>query len=536
MKNIYINGNIITMNEKQMFANAVCLENDKIIAVGTNEEVLSLKETDDKIIDLQNKTMLPGFIDPHSHFVGAANSLWQCDLSFCENFDDIVKALQDFIKSKNLSKDAWVVGCNYDQNFLEEGVHPDRYVLDRASNTNPIMIVHASSHMGVANSKALEIQKIDENTKDTSDGKYGRVKGTNIPNGYMEENVFITFQTNVPMLPMEKLLQNIVEIQNYYASYGITTVQDGMVGMPLFQILKYAATSNLLKLDVVGFPDIITAADLFDKEPQFANKYYNHFKLGGYKIFLDGSPQGKTAWMSTPYEGEKEYSGYPIQSDENLYKYISIALDKNQQLLAHCNGDAAAEQYISQFEKAIAEKGLKDSHRAVMVHAQLVRKDQLQRMKKIGMMPSFFIVHTYYWGDIHLKNFGKSRGSQISPAKDALDLGLKMTFHQDTPVVPPDMLRTVDSAVNRISKKGTVIGENQRIDVLSALKAVTINGAYQYFEENEKGSIEVGKKADLVILDKNPLEVEKTEIADIKVLQTIKDGKTIYKLGETANE
>ena len=203
-------------------------------------------------------------------------------------------------------------------------------------------------------------------------------------------------------------------------------------------------------------------------------------------------------------------------------------MDKKQQLLAHCNGDAAAEQYIAQFEKELEIREDKDCYRAVMVHAQLVRKDQLERMKKIGMMPSFFVAHTYYWGDIHIKNFGKVRGSQISPAKTALDYGMKFTFHQDTPVVPPDMMRTVSCAVNRVSRSGQVIGENQRIPVTEALKAITSYAAYQYHEEAEKGTIAVGKYADFVVLDKNPLEIDREDLADIKVLMTLKENEVIY--------
>lgn len=204
--------------------------------------------------------------------------------------------------------------------------------------------------------------------------------------------------------------------------------------------------------------------------------------------------------------------------------------------MAHCNGDAAAEQYIRQFEKALSKRTDKDLHRAVMVHAQLVRKDQLQRMAAIGMIPSFFVAHTYYWGDIHLQNFGEKRGSQISPVKDAIDYGMKYTFHQDTPVIPPDMMRTISSAVNRISRGGRAIGENQKISVLDALKAVTIYAAYQYFEEHEKGSIECGKYADFVVLEKNPLEIPKEGLAEIKVWMTIKENEVIYRSGEENHE
>lgn len=536
MRTFYYNGTIITMKESALYAESVCVEDGRIRSVGDQKDVMVEMTVADQVVDLKGKTMLPGFVDAHSHFVGAANAMTQCDLSFCTNFAQIIEAMRNFAEKRKLPEDAWIVGCNYDQNFLEERRHPDRFVLDEISDTNPVALIHASSHMGVANSIGLKLQNIDEDTKDCPGGRYGRVGDTRVLDGYMEEKAFMAFQSGLPMPSMEELLQLISEAQNLYASYGVTTVQDGMVAKPLFQLLKYASESGLLKLDVVGYVDIMTAADLMEEEPAYANRYFGHLKMGGYKIFLDGSPQGKTAWMTKPYEGEETYCGYPIHADEKLKEYIETALNRKQQLLAHCNGDAAAGQYIAQFEKALAEREEKDLYRAVMVHAQLVRKDQLKAMAAIGMMPSFFVAHTYYWGDIHLKNFGSKRGSQISPVKDAVDYGMRYTFHQDTPVVPPDMMRTVWSAVNRRSKTGKIIGENQKISVLDALKAITVHGAYQYFEEKEKGSIECDKRADFVILDRNPLEAPEEELADIRVLMTIKDNQVIYTNGEISHE
>lgn len=529
MKSFYTNGTILTMEDSALYAEAVCVENGRIKAVGTAEEVLRLRKETDEVIDLNGKVMLPGFIDAHSHFVGAANAMTQCDLSLCKDFNEMIEQMRDFKEKRKLSKNTWIIGCNYDQNFLAEGRHPDKTVLDKISSTNPVLFIHASSHMGVTNSRGLELQGITEATEDCPGGRYGRISGTKEPDGYMEEKAFLEFQTKLPMTSTEELLHLIGEAQNMYASYGVTTVQDGMMGKSLFQLLKYVSNEGLLKLDVVGYADVMTASDLPDTEPEYAGQYKNHFKIGGFKVFLDGSPQGKTAWMTAPYEGDAAYCGYPIHSDEQLREYIALSLDKKQQLLAHCNGDAAAEQYIAQFEKELEVRENKDCHRAVMVHAQLVRKDQLERMKKIGMMPSFFVAHTYYWGDIHIKNFGEVRGSQISPAKTALDYGMKFTFHQDTPVVPPDMMRTVSCAVNRVSRSGQVIGENQRIPVMEALKAITSYAAYQYHEETEKGTIAVEKYADFVVLDKNPLETDREELADIKVLMTLKENEVIYR-------
>lgn len=529
MKTFYINGTILAMEEKNLYAEAVCVENGRITAVGSREEILSFRTEEDEIVDLKGAVMLPGFIDGHSHFVGAANSMTQCELSGCKDFADIVNTMKAFKEKRHISEDAWIVGCNYDHNFLAEERHPDRYVLDKISPTNPVLLIHASSHMGVTNSKGLELQGIDEHTEDRPDGKYGRIPGTRTPDGYMEEKAFLEFQAGLPMTSVEELMKLMGEAQNLYASYGITTVQDGMVGRPLFQLLKAASKMGILKLDIVGYLDIMTAADLIEEEPEYAGTYQDHLKIGGYKIFLDGSPQGKTAWMLEPYEGEGEYRGYPIHSDEKLQEYIALALDKKQQLLAHCNGDAAAEQYVSQFEKELKKREDRDVFRAVMVHAQLVKKDQLKRMADIGMMPSFFIAHTYYWGDIHMKNFGPIRGGHISPAGDAVDYGMKFTFHQDTPVVPPDMMRTVSCAVNRVSKTGQSIGADEKISILEALKAITVYGAYQYHEEAEKGTIAPGKIADFVILDRDPLKTDKDQLAEIQVLQTIKENQVVFR-------
>ena len=223
--------------------------------------------------------------------------------------------------------------------------------------------------------------------------------------------------------------------------------------------------------------------------------------------------------MTKPYEGEESYRGNPTKTNEEVENAVHKAVEEERQLLAHCNGDAAAEQYIQACQKQPIEKLKKI--RPVMIHAQTVRKDQLEEMKKIGMIPSFFIAHVYYWGDIHLKNLGEDRASSISPAKSAEELGLIYTFHQDSPVLPPNMLETIWCAVNRTTKNGVLLGKEEQISVYEALNAVTISAAYSYFEEEEKGSIRKGKKADFVLLDKNPLKVPKEEIKNIKVIEVI---------------
>lgn len=530
MKKIYYHGTIHTMEDANPCAEALCIEDGIILKVGTKEEVFALCTPEDEVIDLQGKTMFPGFIDGHSHFIGVANSLAQCDLSNAKSFADIVQTMKNFLKENDIQPGEWVCGIAYDHNFLVEKKHPDKHLLDQISTSNPIIISHISSHMGSVNTLALKEMNINASTKDPHGGKFYREEGSLEPNGHMEENAFFQSQSMVPMIRMETMMKLICKAQQIYASYGITTVQDGMVAKPLFQLLQYAAAQKLLQLDVIGYIDLNQWRCLTKENKAYVNQYVDHFKIGGYKIFLDGSPQGRTAWMSTPYLGaEKAYYGYPVLEDQKLYELIQEALEDHLQLLAHCNGDAAAEQYITQFEAVHAKHPELPTKRPVMIHAQLVRRDQLERMPALEMNPSFFIAHTYFWGDIHIENFGEARASLISPAKDAQELGLHYTFHQDSPVLPPDMMRTIWCAVNRETRSGASIGKQEGISAHDAMKAITVHGAYQYFEEDRKGTIKEGKLADLVILDNDPLTCDPKMLCDINILETIKEGKTIFK-------
>ncbi|MEG2389226.1 MAG: amidohydrolase family protein, partial [Clostridia bacterium] len=201
----------------------------------------------------------------------------------------------------------------------------------------------------------------------------------------------------------------------------------------------------------------------------------------------------------------------------------------NIQILAHCNGDAAAAQYLNAVGQVAAENPHMKDLKPVMIHAQLLGRDQLAQMAALGMIPSFFVAHILHWGDIHEKNFGFDRAQFISPARSALDAGVTFTFHQDAPVIEPDMLETVSCAVNRRTKSGVLLGETERISPLEALRAVTINAAYQYGEEDRKGSIKPGKNADFVILSGNPLTVPPEEIGEINLLETIKNGNSVYR-------
>lgn len=549
-RTIYFNGNILTMDSRKASANAVVVQDGRIVSTKAAAAVSVMEGCDaphdstrfsdlkgsdggqtaganasTRFVDLKGATMLPAFLDPHSHFSGYAMAQLQVPLEETVSFEEIIEKIKVFITAQHIPAGTWVIGKGYDHNQLAEHAHPAAAVLDQAAPDNPVMIQHQSGHMGVFNTAALRLLGVTAQTPSPSGGRIAVENGT--PTGYMEENAFIEYQQKVPMPSAKDLMDAYVSVQNKYASYGITTVQEGMLVSQLVPLFQMLTQNDLLKLDVTGYADARDAAALLSVLADHRRIYKNHFKLGGLKIFLDGSPQGRTAWMRRPYRDSPDYCGYNTLTDEQVTDFVRLAARENLQLLAHCNGDAAAAQYLRACRQVEAEGLSLKKIRPVLVHGQLLGPDQLPEVKRLGIIPSFFAAHVYHWGDIHIQNFGMKRASHISPAAAALANGVPFTFHQDTPVIEPDMLETIWCSVNRLTKSGVRL-DAEAIPVIEALKAVTINAAYQYFEENEKGSIAPGKRADFVILDKNPLTVPAMELKDIKVLQTIKDGEIIY--------
>lgn len=527
MKDIlYYGGPILTMAEP-LYAEALLVRRSKIVFCGDLKTAESMAEEGAERVDLKGRTLMPAFIDAHSHLSHVADAMNYANLSGCQSVEEIGERLRQWAEENSLEAGKWIIGSGYDHNDLPGGCHPTAKQLDALVGDHPVLITHSSGHMGVANTLGLRELSISCNASDPPGGRIGRDEEGNLT-GYLEENALIQRTRQIPKPTQQQRLDNLKKAQQVYLRNGITTCQDGKVGQADFEFLANAAKSGLLEMDVVAYADLKNNEELLDQYAQYRT-YQRNLRLGGYKIFLDGSPQGRTAWMTKPYLGGKEgYKGYSIYTDQAVEEFCATALRRGVQLLAHCNGDAASQQFIDAYEKALGACRQKESIRPVMVHAQTVRPDQLERMAALQMIASFFVAHTYYWGDVHRKNFGDERAMAISPTHTALEKGVLFTFHQDAPVVPPDMWHTVWCAVCRQSKGGVIMGEGERIPVLEALKAVTINGAYQYFEEKTKGSLEEGKWADLMIVDQDPLKVDPMELKDIKVLSTIKEGFTLW--------
>ena len=539
---IYLNGTVITVDEKTPFAEAIATKEGLIIAVGTSQEMSEFNGPLTSVVDLNNKTIVPGFIDAHSHFVGVgaqaivANLLPAPD-GPVNTIAALQESLRDFIKTSPMVKNYNVViGFNYDDSQLKEKRHPNRHDLDAVSTDYPIVVMHQSGHLGAYNSKALSLMGITAATPDPAGGIIEREADGKTPSGVMQENAhFMIFFKLLPEFTEEDLITLYKAAQQSYVSNGFTTVQDGKTDQATLSVLPLMATNVGFDIDIISYADIATLDDnpILHSE-LMSQEYTNGFRIGGVKLTFDGSPQGKTAWFTEPYftppNGQlASYSGYPAFTDEEALKWLSLAYKNKWQVLVHTNGDAAVDQLIRLVETIQKTEDLGD-HRTVMIHGQFTRKDQVAKLKALGILPSLYPMHTFYWGDWHRDSVaGPTRAENISPTGWMIKEGMPFTIHSDAPVTFPNSMRILDSAVNRVTRTAKVLGKEHKLSPLNALKAITLWAAYQNFEETIKGSIEVGKQADFVVLDQNPLSIDPLEIKYIKILQTINNGKTIFR-------
>jgi hypothetical protein len=529
---VYVNGEVLTMNATNDIAQAVAAKGDAIHAVGNNSDIRALAGPNTKVVDLAGKTLLPGFIDAHGHFPESGiNTLYKVDVTSppvgtTKSIANLIQRLQE--KAQKTPKSEWVQGFGYDDTLLTEKRHPTRDDLDQASTAHPIVLIHVSFHFVVANSLALQLAQITEETPNPPGGVIRRYSGTAKPNGVLEERALFQVLGKVPPLSPTQSQEAIVAAAQEYAHKGVTTAQVGFAGGFFADRLDgfiAAAKQGALPIRVVVWPGFQPTEKAIPDSPML--------KVGAVKLLADGSIQGYTGYLSKPYAvpppgGKKEYTGYPTMSCEELVTQVKQLHQSGHQIAIHGNGDAAIDNILYAYREAQKAFPRQDS-RHIIVHAQMAREDQLDAMKELGIIPSFFVLHTYYWGDRHRDIFlGRERAYRISPTKSARKRDLRFTIHTDTPVVPMDPLLLVWSAVNRLSIGGDTIGAEQRITPMEALRAVTIDAAWQHFDENRLGSIEPGKLADLVILSENPLSAPQ-RIKDIQVLETIVGGKTVYK-------
>ena len=336
MEKLYYNGDIITMRKENDAPEAVLVSKGRIAFVGDLKEAKQRCTAETELVDLQGKTLMPSFIDAHGHITMLAQYTAFANLGKCTDFQQLEETLLAYQKEKDI-QDGVMIAYGYDHNFLAEQKHPTKAVLDRVSAEIPICILHTSGHMCVANSALLEACGITEDTPDPEGGKFGREENGE-PNGYIEEVPAMTkvlrFMFSRAAADFEKQMELA---QNTYLKYGITTVQDGAVNPSAFQKLAAVAEAGGFCLDVIAYLMADEANQTVEAYPAYENQYCGRLKIGGEKIILDGSPQGRSAWLSKPYEGEETYCGYPACTDGQVKQWVENSIKAKRQLLAHCN-------------------------------------------------------------------------------------------------------------------------------------------------------------------------------------------------------
>ena len=536
---IYVGGDIITANDAQPTAEALAIKDGQILAVGSMADIEAAhKGADTRIIDLAGRTLLPGFIDAHSHYINALSVANQAKVYAPpagpgKDVESIVAALKQFADERNIPKGELIIGYGYDDNVMPSGRLLNRDDLDKAFPDNPVRVDHVSMHGVVLNSLALKKYGISAATKTPPGGVIVRKPGTDEPYGLIMETAFLPVMEMVePMTPEQEIAWTKAG-QMLYAEAGVTTAHEGATSLAPLQTMKRASDAGANIIDIIAYPFITEVDNILKEFPLSAwGKYDQRLKIGGVKVTIDGSPQGKTAVFTTPYlnggpGGEANWTGELTFSQDMVNQMVKKVYDLQVPLNLHANGDGAIDAFLKAHEFAAADDLTKDRH-VTMIHAQFTRKDQIPKYVEYKIRPSFYTLHTYYFAEAHIANRGKEQAMYVSPMRDAIDAGLHPTNHTDFVVAPLDQMFMLWSAVNRISRAGAEIGADQRLTPIEGLKAMTIWAAEQYGEQASKGSLEPGKLADLVILDQNPLRVEPMAIKDIKVLETIKDGKTIY--------
>lgn len=541
---IFFGGQIITMDESFPLAEAVATKWDRIAAVGSNQEILNLAGEKTERIDLAGKTLLPGFIEPHNHFsVAGIYSLLYVNLQSpplgpVTKIKDLIEVMRE--KASRAAKRDWICGRGYDDTLMSEQRHPTREDLDEVSENNPVLIIHTSGHISVANSKALEIAGINRDTPQPPGGVIRMDPKTNQPNGVLEEMpAQMLVNRCIPPLTMEQRLEGLAAAAQQYLRVGVTSSFDAGVVFPggdRTEIVAYQRSIHRGTLPIritmmIGIDFLLSCGG--DGPAFLTNFGDSRIRIGPAKIIVDGSIQGYTGWLTkpyhTPFKGDAGYLGYPVTSRKQLNLMVSKAHREGIQVAAHGNGDAAIDAILDAYRLAQKEFKRPDARHRIE-HCQMAREDQLDAMVELGVSPSFFVSHTYYWGDRHKSIFiGTERARRISPLSSARKREIRFSIHSDCPVTPVSPLFCVFAAVNRVTRNGEILGPEYRLTVEEALRAVTIDAAWQNFEEEIKGSIRPGKLADFVILRENPLLIDPLKIKEIKITETVVGGKTVYK-------
>ncbi|MCB1020229.1 MAG: amidohydrolase [Acidobacteria bacterium] len=517
------NANVYTVDENQPKAEAVAIAGDRFFAVGSNDEVLALATSATRKMDLAGATVVPGFIDAHTHpvYSGIRHLRWvDCDL---RSIDAIQKAIR--AKAAQTPPGEWVVGFKYDDTKTVERRKLTVRDLDEAAPNHPVFIQHRGGHTAYVNSKAYAAAGINQATPDPSGGRFERDADGKL-NGGLAETANEPFWQRIPTgYTREERRAGAKLISQMMVRSGVTSATDaeaipddlrayqdardaGELGLRVYCFLVYAALDEMIAAGVrTGLGD-------------------NHVRVGAVKLVCDGSISERTARLSDPYVGRPDDYGILVTEPDALYEQARKAHLADWQIGTHANGDVAVDITLSVYERLQSERPRRDP-RFRLEHCTVVNPQLIERMRKLGAIPNPFSTYVYYHGE-KMRHYGEERLERMFAVRSFLDAGIRVTQTSDYPPGPFEPMMALQSSVTRTDITGKTWGPSQRVSVSEALRVGTINGAYASYEEHIKGSIEAGKLADLVVLGRDPHAVDPSEIIRIPIERTMIGGRWAF--------
>jgi predicted amidohydrolase YtcJ len=512
------------MNSDYPSASAMAISGNRIVAIGSESEVRAVIGEYSKYHDLNGKTIVPGFFESHDHLYmsSGTNSVTDVSPFTTPTLSGALKKIQQ----TQPNEEGWVIAFGADQELYKEQRGPTRDLLDKLFPNTPVLVFHLSGHGGFANSEALRLAGVDESTPNPTGGFYEK-DATGQLTGYLSGQPALFTVKGYPNPSPDTARSAALQ----RAAKGVTTASEfGIMNAFVLEGLQQATSSPDFPVRVVG-GYFSTAPDFEEIVPRLANYENSLLKIPFIKTWTDGSLQGGTGYLSEGYHAEGMGGGGAQGSQEFFNEQVLRIYQLGYWPAIHANGDAALDIALNAVE--YAQQAMDDKPeldvRPQIIHAQYTREDQISRMAELGVYPTFFTTHVYYWGDLHYeKVLGPVRAQRLSAMADGFRYGIKPSMHNDPPVTPVDPLFNMWIAIKRTSQTGRVLGGDQAISPHQALEAYTINAAYQFGMEQDAGSLEVGKFADFVVLDSNPLKIGPDKIRYIRVLTTVRGGTITF--------
>jgi hypothetical protein len=527
---VFINGPVITVDKKDQICEAVAVAGNRIIGVGTSQEIKALAGPETRILDLKGRNLLPGFVDAHCHagIYGVVQLQVLCTPKHIKSIEEMKQQIA--LRAASTPPGEWIIGRGYNHLQLKEKRHPTRWDFDEVAPNHKVFITRTCGHIAVANSLVLSEFGI---TKDTLDPEGGRIErdGHGEPNGVLYEQAML--QIRMKTLPCANDLEKGMRLMNRdFLSLGITSVHDasgmnpeevrtfqkgvkeGWIQVRLYLMFRSSEPSNRL-------------GEIYLQSGLLTGLGNEKLRLGPYKLMLDGAGSGGSAAMRDPYPHNPTHYGILYMSQDELNKKVLKAHETGYQVAIHAIGDKAIEMALISFENALKQHP-RLNHRHRIEHCGFLDESLANKIRELGIVPVLGVSFLYELGDTYIDVYGQDRLNSIYPLNCLLGKGIKTPLSSDAPVIEPNPMHGIYVAVTHKTKTGRIIASDERVSIMQALRAYTLSGAYASFEEDIKGSIEVGKLADLIVLSRNILECPPEEILNTSVDLTMVDGVVVY--------